>query len=206
MATRRRYLDLDVLEKIEVLALQKATPSQIYRHMEKDNRYQGRVPTIRTIQRIVSSKKVTDPSGPWTIEDFAGEDSGLILEVLENQILITEGRVRNFSKAEANLILKIRKIAPGLHVFRVYLLAQYYRIRKENGESTEPLDAYLAFKPWRSEEAWEKYDEAVKKGYVAETIFRDVHVSIDITVDLELVAEMHPEVIRSEEKEREDQQ
>lgn len=170
MATRRRrYLDADVQGAIEARAIDGLTPSQVLRDLERQPQYARRLPTLRTVQRIVKEAP-KDQSAPWSLADSDGEDARLILETW--QAAITTGMRRiNITNAQAEWVLKIRKAAPGLSPYYVWLLAGDYRARAQRGENTEALDLFLAFRPWRDLDSRAWYEVAVQEGWVPKQPF-----------------------------------
>ena len=119
---------------IKQLALRDYGPSQILRELKRKNRYKGRLPVLRTIQRITRELSVDDHSGQWCLKDYDGGSGRLILDVLGTIIPITGGKVRQFTNADANWVLKIRQAAPGLDLWKVWLLTRLYMLREQHNE------------------------------------------------------------------------
>ena len=167
----RRYIDADVQEAIQELALRDHTPSQILRKLERKKRYKGRLPVLRTIQRIARELTFDDYSGRWSLKDYDGEGGRLILDVLGKLLSNSRGKEGQFTKAEANWVLKIRQAAPDLDLWKAWLLARLYMLRERNNADTDDLDAFLALTPWIRAPSdfhspYEKYKRYVNQGWV----------------------------------------
>lgn len=73
----------------------------------------------------------------------------------------TEGRVTGFTKEQAQWVFKVRRAAPDLDGWYVWRVAAAYQLAVQKGTDAdrESLDALLAFAPWRSLEAAERFRE-----------------------------------------------
>ena len=148
------------------------TPAQILGEFEHKKRYKGRLPVLRTVQRIVRERTVEDRSGPWSRRDTPSEGVRLILDVLRTAIISGGGKVRQFTKAEAEWVLKIRMAAPNWDgMNKVWILTRLYMIREQTQADTDDLDAFLASAPWTHAPAdfnapYETYKRQVEGGRV----------------------------------------
>src|SRR6266571_2388636 len=162
----RRNIDLDVQANIELLTAEGWSATQIHRKLEQAGTYGGRLPTLRTVQRIVSERTPRDKSGPWTMQD-AGPDARTVLDVLAAAIEQTEGRVTTVSRDEAAWVVRLSQVTSGLWPYELWQLARLYVGRVSRGESASDLEAFLAYAPWRDGEAgWQRYDGAVDAGWL----------------------------------------
>ena len=124
---------------------------------------------IRPVECMAKEANARDTSGTWELGDSeSGEDARLILEVLTEIIDWSYGKQQHFTKGEAMWILKIRKAAPDLDMLRAWLLAILYRTRETLEIETADLDHFVASAPWRSDEARDKYEQRLEKGWVQE--------------------------------------
>ena len=192
MATRKRRRNMDsaILYEIEAKALENWTPSQIHTDLERKLKAQDRlveVPSLRTVQRIVKDVEIRDTSGTWRPADDEAEDARLILEVLANIIIYSSGKKRSFSKAEARWVLKIRKLASDADAVKVWRLARTYMVYESQGNaSTEDLDAYLAFAPWRNKNHLLHYVYAAVKGWIpVSPRFHDLYFDVTAAFGLQ---------------------
>ena len=144
--------------------------AQIFRDLNLH--FKEKMPTQRTIERFVKEYRDTDKSQPWTVEDSDPQDAKLILEWLAS----FNGFGKGLTKDEAFWHLKIQRIAPDLSFVRAGILANLYRIRTAKEASTEELDAYLGFAPWRGAEALERYKQMVGAGRVKPMVMWDTMV------------------------------
>lgn len=152
--TPLRRFDAAVQSMAEGLALQGLTPAQIERALIEAGVAPADRPSRRTIQRLVQAVRVHDRSGPWSLGDAEGDEAPLILPVLRAYLQLSSLQARKSSrshfitKAEARWIVRIRRTAPDLHPFDVYLLARAYLGRETRNQVTHDLDALLAYQPW----------------------------------------------------------
>jgi hypothetical protein len=125
------------------------------------------LPSLRTLARYRRDVVPVDPSGPWNPDTGTDDNQlALVTPLLAGVILGSEGQ-RRVTNAEAEWITFIRVIAPDLNHSAVYVLAREFLVRTEQGRSTDDLNGFLAFAPWRSpENAQHYFDGAVYSGWV----------------------------------------
>lgn len=164
MTTQRR-IDLDVQQQIEELALQGRFAAQIHRELDRHEEYRGRVPTLRTVQRVVKEITPRDPSGVWSLSGSPDIDATLVMPVLAEVIERTEGERKHLTRSEAGWIAKIREVAPALDLWHCYMLAVAYVRATEMKASAEGLDAFVAYAPWSGKASSDRYVEAVNNGW-----------------------------------------
>jgi hypothetical protein len=160
---RGRRIDPDIEAEIRKLVLEGWTPPQIERHLSSKEDFADRVPDIRTIRRRVAwywpEDSRGDTSGPWTWADADGEEAALVLPVLGAVLDHTQGRIAGFTKNQARWVLKVRRAAPDLDPWYVWRVAAAYQLAVQKGTEADrdSLDALLAFAPWRSQEAMDRF-------------------------------------------------
>ena len=158
MVRRRRgrpRIPDEIQVEIERLAYLEV-PSPEIRQRLKQKFGEAVAPSLRTVQRLVAKLTPPKPSDPWSLADAEGDEAGLILPVLASVIEETRGQSQYLTQAEADWIVRIRRAAPDLDPVIVYALAGSYPVWAERG-GTNPLDALLAFAPWRSNENRQRY-------------------------------------------------
>lgn len=193
-----QYVEGALREYIEVLAIRHWKAPAIYKTLVKALG-KKQVPELRTIQRWVDKLALQDPTAPWQLAEANGEDAALVLPVLAALIEASEGRLKVISNAKAEWIVRLRLVADDLPPWAIYELAHTYMLRRERHDTTDDLDAFLAFAPWRTPEGAERYfaTGALAARFLTDLIPRDW-----------LVAGLHavwldPQKIRSDsEKER----
>jgi len=151
--------DADIEDEIRRQALKGQPPNEITRTLELDPRFADRAPSLRTVQRYVKKFTAKDTSEPWTWAEADGEEAALVLPVLGAVMERTEGRVTHFTKEQAKWVAKVRGAAPDLDAWYAWGVAMAYRVAAEEGGEADraSLDALLAFAPWRSLEATERF-------------------------------------------------
>lgn len=163
---KRRHVPLEVERAIGNLALRGFTPIQIYRHLEEKEEFKGKLPSLRTVQTIVKQNLPRDPSEPWSLADSKRGDVPSVLETLAAVIEQTEGRITSLSVAQAEWIARIDSAAPDIDPWDRFLVTVMYQKLAETDGSTKDLDAFLAFAPWRGNEALIRYNKAFQSGYI----------------------------------------
>ena len=163
----------DIQDRAQELALiTDWNAAQIFEDLKRRFGERDKFPNKRSIERLVKEFRYADESPPWTVEDSDPEDAKLILEWLAS----FNGFGKGLKKVEAFWHLKIQRIAPDLSWVRAGVLANLYRIRTAKEASTEELDAYLGFAPWRGAEALERYKQMVGAGRVKPMVMWDTMV------------------------------
>ena len=163
----------DIQDRAQELALTTDwNAAQIFEDLKRRFGERDKFPNKRSIERLVKEFRYADESPPWTVEDSDPEDAKLILEWLAS----FNGFGKGLKKVEAFWHLKIQRIAPDLSWVRAGVLANLYRIRTAKEASTEELDAYLGFAPWRGAEALERYKQMVGAGWVKPMVMWDTMV------------------------------
>jgi len=169
MATRKNRL-LAVTLIVEDLARQGRTPAEIERELqsraEKGEFDAAWIPRRRTLQRDVKRVRPPDPSGLWTFSSDEEEGAAFVLATLSVVIDRTRGRVTRLSNGTANWLQAIHAVAPELDHWTAFTLASMYQARSDRNLDWDDLDAWLAYGPWRGEEAAERYERAVAEGWV----------------------------------------
>lgn len=170
MTTLRR-IDLAVQQKIEELALQGRSAAQIHRELDRQEEFWRRLPTLRTVQRVVKEITPRDSSGVWRLADSPllaerspNSDAALIMPVLAEVIERTEGKRKHLTRSEAAWVARVRTISPTLDMWNSYMLAVAYVRTTELKASTESLDVLLAYAPWQGKGNSERYVQAVEDG------------------------------------------
>ena len=172
MTTKWR-MDGEAKDRAQELALTTDwNAAQIFEDLKRRFGERDKFPNKRSIERLVKEFRYADESPSWTVEDSDPEDAKLILEWLAS----FNGFGKGLKKVEAFWHLKIQRIAPDLSWVRAGVLANLYRIRTAKEASTEELDAYLGFAPWRGAEALERYKQMVGAGRVKPMVMWDTMV------------------------------
>ncbi len=166
---RRRSWPLSVLGRIKEMAASELSAGAIHRRLELEARSGEAgfglddVPSRRTIHNIVAEHTPSDDTDPWELADAKADEAALVLPVLAAIIEKTEERRSYVTQAQAQWIVRIRRAAPDLNAWIVYLIALNYMACAEHGVPHNHLDAYLAFAPWRSQVDRWRYNKATEK-------------------------------------------
>ena len=156
-------MDGEAKDRAQELALTTDWNSaQIFEDLKRRFGERNKFPNKRSIERLVKEFRYADESPPWTVEDSDPKDAKLILKWVAS----FNGFGKGLTKVEAFWHLKIQRIAPDLSFVCAGILANLYRIRTAKEASTEELDAYLGFAPWRAPEALKRYKQMVGDGLV----------------------------------------
>jgi len=165
--------DAEIVATIPQLAMLGHSAREIHRIIHADPRFADRErPALRTVQAHVSKLHVRDSSGIWSLAAADPETSGLVLDALATIIDVSEGRVTTFTVAEAAWIEAIHRARRDIPAEDAWYLSRFYVTRERHNEPTDDLDAYLAYAPWRDNDARERYITATIAGHIpAATIF-----------------------------------
>jgi hypothetical protein len=133
-------------------------------------------PEIRTIRGIVKDVRASDTSGVWAITDSEPEDARVVLDFLADtteylhvdySTYVNFSSIGTLSKAEAEWVIRLSKIAPGASSTLIATLKNLYMSRQAKSiADTRDLDAYLAFRPWESSDRMKLYKRAVRLNLV----------------------------------------
>lgn len=132
------------------------------------------VPHERTVRNIVRELEPPDPSGPWAPgPDNDPQEDALILATLAERPRRWPNRWAGkdwftITNEHARWLVWLRTGWPDMDPIVALSLAAEYRTRREAGRETADLNAYLAFTPWRSLDAYQQWVAAIKEGTVQE--------------------------------------
>jgi hypothetical protein len=165
------------------------------------------IPSLRTVQNIVADLKSPKKSDPWSLADAGTDEAALVMPVWREVVEYTQGKVSHLTKAEAEWIVKIRRVAPelwpdGLSFWHIYLLAREYVLLTDLKKPTTGPDAYLAFAPWESGKAPFVYEEAVRKGLIPARLITELGTEEAVTTEED--AKVHGETMQEAHEGEED--
>ncbi len=107
------------------------------------------LPSVRSFERQMSLMRPRDESEAWSLADADYNESREILDVLVAILDVASSDGKHFlTKLEAAWIIKIRRAAPSLDPYKVYLAARTYMSYQTQGKNTYALDVELAFETW----------------------------------------------------------
>ena len=139
----------------------------LFRAMEKEFKEMTAAerPSKRTVQDMVREFRSRPGGGPipkdgaWKIWDAEPEDAAAVLGVLADLMRMSHGETTEISQEDAKWIIRLSRAGVGdLPPSVLHGLAIQYQLR----EDTRALDALIAFTPWRSKDAHERYRRAVE--------------------------------------------
>ena len=122
----------------------------------------------RTVQNHV--KRIDENRLPWNRFATDGDDANLIFEVLAEVIKQSDGAKDVFTQEEANTVLWVRKSAPDLPPYFIWVTAVFYmaelRVKPLDAQDFSPMDMFLALKPWQSLDAMIDFDDRYQAGQI----------------------------------------
>ena len=174
---------MDIRAEIILLTGDPNTPrtaAEIHRLLGQQEEFQGRVPSRRTVERIVHELAQQRSPATWHWSDYGAEDARILLHVMDELIehhlepddpdlgrLLIAATPDFFrsslieSKEAADWIVRIARVAPDLSPSAVYIFALAYLVQHQVGASTSGLDTYLAMRPWKDSESAVRYLRAL---------------------------------------------
>ena len=170
---RRRNIDVNVLAEIQKLSINDgASGAAIHRALDSDDRFTGRVPSLRTVQDVFKQLTATDESGPWSLGEAVEKDeASLVLPVLAELLANATLGVSTLSVNEARWIARVRRASPDVPPLAAYHIARTYLAREARGEAASDVDAVLALRPWDGTGAIAPLTEAHEAGRVSTGAF-----------------------------------
>ena len=169
-------VDLDITATIMEQALNAEanfTPAQIYSYLKSTEEFNGRLPSIRTVQRMVKEFRGAEPSPSSHWSDYPWEEARVLLDVLravDAPHWQYSGQIRTLTKEEADWVVKISKAAQGLQPKLVFELARTYVVWHRLGLSTTWIDSFLVMTPWNDKRSLENYLEPGQEHWIQEII------------------------------------
>lgn len=170
---RRRNSPDEVLRFIEHRALRGVSGTEIHKALVADPELGALAPELRTVQEIAREHRPRSPGEAWRLSDAAPGEIRPVLETLSAMVQETEGRVSTISIGHAEHVVRLAEASPSLPPWLRWVLAVAYDRLAEHGESTELLDLLVAFEPWRDDQAWLAYRNAVRAGTVRKPTVAD---------------------------------
>lgn len=102
-----------------------------------------------------------------------------MLETLSAMVQETDGRVSAISVGRAEYVVRLAEASPSLPPWFRWVLANRYQACEESGESTQWMDLLVAFEPWKDDDAWFAYRDAVRSGAVEKPVAADLVLGSD---------------------------
>lgn len=148
-----------------VLALAHEGPSEIERRLKAA--FGANAPSLRTIQRILGDEPSEGEA--WRFDPAEAEPEDAAVLVVRAYLAQTaKGKRRDVTQAEAEAVRGLFRVAPDLPAALAWHLARGYVGRVQRSLPTAGLDDFLAFAPWRSDEAASRYVDAYLAGWIDE--------------------------------------
>jgi hypothetical protein len=163
---RSRSIPIEVQKAIEAEAVYGFGKREIYRALERRDDLRDLLPSEKTVGRFIDEIPRRDTSAPWSVGDLDEAESELLLEALRDVIERSSGNISSITRLEAHYIVRLSQMVPGLQPLGLWRVARVYAGRAASRTPTADLDAYLAFGPWRSDEARQRYYAAIDAGWV----------------------------------------
>ncbi len=170
MARRRpRRIPPEVYQEIHRMVLEGGitNATEVFRILEQ--KFPDKCPSERTVRNVVRELMPMDPSGPWRPgPDEDPEEAARVLSAWADTLVRTKGEPhwRPLSRDRARWIAWILTGWPDLDPVVAVVLGTDYWGRQRSGRDTQDLDAFLAFAPWRSPEAWQRFQQVTQAGRV----------------------------------------
>jgi hypothetical protein len=169
-----------VLSEIEDRLGRGRSARQIHGELSADQRFVGRVPSIKTIWRKAKTFRPPAPDERWSLVTADPEEAAVVLPVFVAMAKRDKvWQCAYVTKAEAHVLVRIAAAAPDLEPWAAYRIAERYQEWEELGNSTLGLELGLALAPWRSEDAADQLHRMIDAGLMGK----------DLTIDIRFVAD-----------------
>ena len=126
------------------------------------------LPEPRTIRRRVAELVAAEGTEIWSVRDADPQDVALVLPVLAHLIESSEGRT-TLTKHRGEWIARIRRAAPDIPEWQALALSsEYLRAFGPRGDEdlARAADVFLAYAPWRNDQAYVTYLTADEKDWL----------------------------------------
>jgi len=185
---KRRRIDPDVYNEIhrQVREGNFTNAAELHRHLVQ--KFPADAPSERTVRNIVKELTPSDSSGIWRPgPDTDPEEAALILSALAKCISRWQDRsMLPITNDRARWLAWLLKGWPDLDPMTALVLATDYLARSETEKSTEDLDGFLAFTPWRSAKEALLWQKARDKGLPSPPIWYVLRIGL-AAVETELI-------------------
>ena len=164
---RGRQVPVEIQREVHRLVREEGIRNAVEIHAYLQRKFPNlAVPTDRTIRNLVKEIAPPDPSAPWVPGDDPEEDA-LILETVAEWVRRSrKAEWPQISQDRARWIAWVRRGWPDLDPVIAFVVAEDYRARRANEGDTADLDAFLAFTPWRGQDFYAQWAQAVDQGRV----------------------------------------
>ena len=172
--------DADVLSEIEDRLGRGRSPRQIHGELSADQRFVGRVPSIKTIWRKAKTFRPPAPDERWSLVTADPEEVAVVLPVFV--AMAKRDKVWQcawVTKAQVHVLVRIAAAAPDLEPWAAYQIAERYVEWEELGNATLGLELGLGLAPWRSEEAADLLQHMLDAGLIGKDLTMDVRFVAD---------------------------
>lgn len=165
---RRRFPDA-VYQAIHRMVREEGITNAAQVHQRLVAAFPDTAPTERTVRTVVRELLPPDPSGAWQPgPDDEPEEAARVLAAMAAVAARGKGEPRwqPLSRERARWVAWVLTGWPDLDPLVGVVLATDYWARRSAGRSTADLDAFLAFAPWRSDRAYQLFQELAERGRV----------------------------------------
>jgi hypothetical protein len=136
----RWSVDADLEDELRALLALGTSPARAIDRLSSNEAYRGRLPSLRTVQRIAREVRPSSSGERWSFAAADPEEARLVLPVLA---AVGEG-YGTFSRGTVAWLVRIRIAAPELGPRDAFLWAIRYQAAAASGKDTAALDQRLA--------------------------------------------------------------
>ena len=160
---KSRRISTPVYDEIVRLAAQRWGPAEILRELGNLGFSKADIPSLPTIRDVWREVNPPDNSGPWTVLSAAPDvDSELVLTVLREVVIWSEGHINSLSIAEARAVTSVKRAAPYMRGALLWAISREYIRRSIQEAEMSDLNLLLAINPWTDAAGRDLYHWAVK--------------------------------------------
>ncbi|MGD0019823.1 MAG: hypothetical protein ABSD62_11255 [Candidatus Limnocylindrales bacterium] len=151
------------------------SPRQVHGALIHMARFDGRVPSLRTISRRAKERRPPAAGERWSLAEAEPDEAAAVLPVFA--ALAKRDRVWEcgfVTKEHAQVLVLIRAAAPDLDPWVAYKVADEYVLRRRGGLRTLGLELGLALAPWRSEASAAELRRVLEAGFLGPDLSADI--------------------------------
>lgn len=177
IGTHGSRTDGDVLDAIDDGLGRGRSARQVHGELNANQRFAGRVPSLKTISRRAKEFRPPSPEERWSLAEADPEEVAVVLPVFAAMAKMDKvWKCRFVTKEQAQMLLRIKAAAPDLDPWVSYEVVEWLALRRGRGLETLGLELGLALAPWRSELSAAEFRRVLEAGFLDKGLSADARL------------------------------